>query len=104
MEFEKLFSNLIKQTVREELAAGVSNTPELITIEETCEFLGVGRLVVDELFAEHETNGFPAIKLGSRTHKVDKTRLVAWLNNGGLNTEQRDDTETVPFGIVRKTA
>ena len=100
MQIEQALKDLIRQTVNEALASGVENTPELVTLEEAAKFCGCGVDTVRDLFNEREANGFPGIVLGAKTHRVDKVRLRAWLNNGGLGATRSDGTTNVPFLFV----
>jgi len=78
---------IIKQIVREEVAACVGafgTEPELITLEEAAKLCSCGPDTIRDLFGESATNGFPAVVLGKKTHRVDKRRLAAWLAAGGL--------------------
>lgn len=59
--------------------------PELISVEETTDICGVGRSVIDSLIQNSPANGFPVVRLSPKVIKVDKVRLFAWLNQGGLN-------------------
>ena len=97
MQIEQAFKDFIRQTVNEALASGVENTPELITLEEAAKFCGCGVDTVRDLFSEREVNGFPGIVLGAKTHRVDKTRLRAWLNNGGLGARSDEPANVTPF-------
>lgn len=78
---------LIRKTVREELESWVNSAPaepELISIKEAAKICSCSRSVMDALVQNAETNGFPAVRLGSRTIVIDKRRLNSWFQNGGL--------------------
>lgn len=79
--------DVIRNMIREELAAWVGSAPqepELISVVEAAKLCGVAKSVIERLVAEAATNGFPAIRLGARTIKIDKRRLNHWFQNGGL--------------------
>jgi len=77
----------IRQLIREELASWVNTVPaepELIDIKEAAKICGCARSVIDALVHEADKNGFPSVRLGARTIKIDKRRLQGWFQNGGL--------------------
>jgi predicted DNA-binding transcriptional regulator AlpA len=91
MDLNDAIRELVKKTVEEMGLSGSSPPVELITIEETCEICGCKNSVISELIQEADKNGFPVVKLGARTIRVDKNRLNTWLRSGGLNGEHNED-------------
>jgi hypothetical protein len=88
---------IIKQIVRDELAAsgGVSPEPELIDIDAAAEICSCGKDTIQDLFKESHLNGFPAVVLGKKTYRVDKRRLAAWLAAGGLQQNITNESANV---------
>jgi hypothetical protein len=89
---------IIKQIVRDELASSVGAfppEPELIELQEAADICNCGPDTIRDLFKESHLNGFPAVVLGKKTHRVDKRRLALWLASGGLTqnftNESADD-------------
>lgn len=87
-KFEATFRDLVNEILNERLN-GISMEPELITVKEFCDLYGVDKSTVHALIHERATNGFPAIVLGPRTIKIDKTRLGRWFAYGGLTNGNR---------------
>ncbi len=82
-----IIEEIIKDIVRSELAELQTlppAEPELITINEACTLCGCNRTVIDELVHGSPANGFPAVRLGSKTIRIDKRRLSTWFRTGGL--------------------
>lgn len=72
----------IREIVRDEIAnLVVSPDPELLTPDEAAKFLGIGKAAVLSLV---DVEGFPAVRLGSKTIRIDKRRLNAWIASGGV--------------------
>jgi len=80
----------IKQIVDECLAEhhlGSNVEPELITPETAAEICGVGKDTILDLVRESATNGFPSVRLSSRTIRIDKRRLPGWFASGGIGVK-----------------
>lgn len=90
-QFEQIFTNKIREVVLDVLKDVRTSEPDLITIEATCKFCKVGDTVINGLIHDAATNGFPVVHLGKRTILVDRTRLIPWLNAGGLAVKQTDE-------------
>ena len=84
-DFEQTMKDFIRQTVRECLASAPMPEPELISIDKAAKICTVSKQVINDLIAESLGNGFPSIRLGVRTIKIDKRRLAKWLEAGGLS-------------------
>jgi hypothetical protein len=86
-ELTNVLRTLIRETVAEMLPqmAVPAGDPELITIADVTAMIGVDESVVHSLIKDKDTNGFPAIRLGQRTIRIDKHRLIRWLDQGGLD-------------------
>lgn len=82
MELESAIRNI----VREELAGLTIGTlsPELISPEAAAEICGCGKDTILDLVRNSPANGFPCVRLSTRTIKIDKARLSAWFAAGGL--------------------
>jgi hypothetical protein len=96
---------IIKQIVRDELAAGVGASPpdpELIEIKEAAKICGCGVDTIQDLFRESHLNGFPAVVLGKKTYRVDRRRLAAWLATGGLREQISNENESANVLPMRK--
>jgi hypothetical protein len=89
-ELEKLIKDLVKETITE-LGVGASPPVELITIEDACGICGCDKSVLMPLIQEPEASGFPSVRLGARTIRIDRNRLYAWLHSGGLNGKHHED-------------
>ena len=78
----------IREIVRQEIAGlqlSTAGDPELIKITEAAELCGVNRCIIDALVKESPANGFPAVRVGSQTVRIDKRRLNGWVERGGLS-------------------
>lgn len=78
----------IREIIREEIAVlqlSTAGDPELIKITEAAELCGVNRCVIDALVKESPANGFPAVRVGGKTIRIDKRRLNGWVAKGGLS-------------------
>jgi hypothetical protein len=94
--FEKEFNAFIRGIVREEVAARTEPPPiDLISIKETAALCSVGRDVIDDLARDAAANGFPAVRLGERNVRIDRTRLRSWLASGGLDAVKVEDHDNV---------
>lgn len=92
MQFEKVFIEMIRGVVRDEIAAASMHVEiDLISIEQAMKVCGTGRQVIDDLIHDAETNGFPSVVLGARTTKIDRNRLGVWLASGGLKPAKAED-------------
>jgi hypothetical protein len=92
MDLNDAVKELVKKTVEEMGLSGISPQVELITIEEVCKICGnCDKSVINGLIQEADKNGFPVVKLGTRTIRVDRHRLNTWLRSGGLNGEHNED-------------
>lgn len=83
-------NQIIRQIVDERLAEhrlGSNAEPELITPETAAEICGVGKDTILALVQESATNGFPSVRLSSRTIRIDKRRLASWFASGGLGVK-----------------
>jgi hypothetical protein len=89
-ELEKLIRDLVKETVAE-LGVGAPQPVELIKIEEASQICDVDKSVINSLIQDSESNGFPVIRLSTRTIRIDRHRLYAWLHSGGLNGTRKED-------------
>lgn len=88
----------IREIVREELAAATAVSPVeivLIAVKDAADLLGVDAQAVRDLCSESETNGFPAVVLGTRTTKIDKRRLARWIESGGLKSAKIETSGNV---------
>jgi predicted DNA-binding transcriptional regulator AlpA len=87
-EVENALKQMIREAVHELMPeAAPPREPELITIDAVAEMCGCDKSVIDGLIKDKDRNGFPAIRLGQRTIRIDKQRLYVWLNQGGLNSD-----------------
>lgn len=96
---------IIKLIVREEVSACVGafgTEPELIEIKEAADICSCGEDTIRDLFNESAANGFPAVVLGKKTHRVDKRRLAAWLAAGGLTQNFTNENESANVLPMRK--
>jgi predicted DNA-binding transcriptional regulator AlpA len=84
-ELEKAIINLIDARIAEKLGDLPIQKPDLITIEDAAEICSVHRSVIDSLVKDRKTNGFPAVKFGERSIKIDRNRLYLWIGSGGLS-------------------
>jgi predicted DNA-binding transcriptional regulator AlpA len=86
MSIEHTLKQMIRDTVLELMPDNApSRDPKLITIADVTSMIGVDESVVHSLIKDKDTNGFPAIRLGQRTIRIDKHRLIRWLDQGGLD-------------------
>lgn len=97
MQFDNFIREMIRDAVREELAAVRPPDPEMISIAETATRCGVGRAVIDDLVKDAETNGFPAVKFGPKSIQIDYTRLRSWIAAGGLIETKTEPANVTPF-------
>lgn len=83
---EQALRQMIRQIVLEEISsAGSLSPPDLISLEEAGLMCGgLGRAVMLDLVHGADETGFPAVVLGPKTFKVDRSRLIPWLHAGGL--------------------
>ncbi len=94
-----ILTTAIRDIVREEIAAaGVGSSslfdPVLITVRDVVELVNennagdrIGRSVIDDLIKNAGQNGFPVVRLGAKTIRIDKMRLNRWLASGGLGVK-----------------
>lgn len=87
MEIEEVIRNIVRDEIAEYVGANVSD-PVLIGVNDAAAICGVHRSVIDEIIKESADNGFPSIRLGARTTKIDKARLNRWLATGGLGVKE----------------
>lgn len=82
MELESVIRNI----VRDELAgiSAVRPEPVLITPEQAAELCSVGKDTIFALVQGSPSNGFPCVRLSTRTIRIDKVRLAAWFAAGGV--------------------
>lgn len=86
MNLDTVLRDIVREVIREELASStVPDKIELIPIKAAAEMCGVGRQVIDDL-VKNEASGFPFVRLGPKSTMVDRTRLAAWIRNGGLKS------------------
>ena len=80
---------LVRSIVRDEIAAAhaAPADPVLISIDEAAKIFGCGDSVINELIKDSATNGFPSIRLSTKTVRIDKARLNKWINAGGLGVK-----------------
>lgn len=93
-----IIDKVIREIVREELAAAAAVSPveiELIAVKDAADLLGIDVQAVRDLCSESETNGFPAVVLGTRTCRIDKRRLARWIESGGLKPAKVEDNGNV---------
>ena len=77
----------IRQLIREELASwagSVPAEPELITVDEAAKICECAKSAIYDLVDQAPANGFPSVRLGTRTIRIDKRRLSNWIQAGGL--------------------
>lgn len=86
MAAEQLLTlELIRLLIQEQLERlQPPGIPELLTIQETAELCRCDKSLILELVNDPASD-FPAIRLGPRTIRVDKVRLLKWLAKGGKN-------------------
>ena len=93
---------LIRETIAEILTETPQSEPELVTIADVTGIIGCDESVVHALIAKKDATGFPAIRLGQRTIRIDKQRLIAWLNKGGLDSNGSSErSKVVSIGDLR---
>ncbi len=85
MDIELTIRNIVRDELAKAAAAG--HEPEMITVAEAIRVLGIGRSKVYRLVDESPANGFPAVRLGTRTIRIDKRRLHPWIASGGLGVK-----------------
>lgn len=81
-------NQIIRDIVREEIsqhAADLSSEPVLITPDDAAKLCGVNKQTVLDLHDQRDANGFPSVRLGKRTIRIDKRRLNQWFATGGLS-------------------
>lgn len=85
MAIDQSLTDIIRSLIREEIAAAAppSEQPDLITIEDAAAICGCDRHTIMSIVHNRQAQ-FPAIRLGPRTFRVDRTRLYRWLASGGL--------------------
>lgn len=87
MDLNQAIREIVREVLEERIDA-LRTEPEMIGSDEARKFLGgekpLDKSVFIDLVRNRERNGFPAVVLGPRTIKVDKTRLKPWTANGGL--------------------
>lgn len=87
-KLDDTLQELIDERISEALKEVNPQALELITIDAAAEICGgdkpLDRSVMVGLIDATETTGFPAIRLGPRTIRIDKKRLIQWLQSGGL--------------------
>lgn len=81
-----MIEDLIKDIVRQEIAVlgNGYGDPVLISIDEAATICGCDKSVISELVKAAPSNGFPSVRLGARTIRIDKRRLNVWFAGGGL--------------------
>lgn len=80
----------IREIVRQEIAGLCQSPgdPELISVDKAAELCdNVDKSVILALHHDRHANGFPSVKLGPKTIKIDKRRLAAWFASGGLGVK-----------------
>jgi len=80
----------IRDIIREEIAGlqlSTTGDPELIKIADAAKLCDVDRSVIDALVKESPANGFPAVRVGGKTVRIDKRRLNGWVERGGLTCQ-----------------
>lgn len=84
-----MIEEIIKDIVRQEIAALGQNAsdPVLISVDEAAAICGCDKSVIHELVKAAPSNGFPSVRLGARTIRIDKRRLSVWFAGGGLGAE-----------------
>ena len=81
-----MIEEIIQDIVRKEIAAlgQGSGDPVLISVDEAATICGCDKSVIHELVKAAPMNGFPSVRLGARTIRIDKRRLNVWFAGGGL--------------------
>lgn len=94
---EQAIRDAIRETVLDVLSehALPSTDPELITMDAAAVLCGCDVSVIQTLERAKDSNGFPAIRLGQRTIRIDKQRLIRWLHAGGKAVKSSEILE--PF-------
>lgn len=101
---ETALKEFIRETIAEELSKAAATEPDLISLDEAAETCGCSKDVIEGLIGKADENGFPVIRLGQRTVKVDRTRLVPWLNAGGLRSRSGGDSKVRSMADWRDAA
>ena len=106
MSIENELKQMIRATVLEVLSeSGSPSEPDLISLEEARLVCGdLGKDAILDLVHNPADTGFPAVILGPRTIKVDRTRLVPWLHGGGLVKRRKQSSNVVEIGDRRSAA
>jgi hypothetical protein len=78
---EAVLQEMVRQTIAEQYAP--PQMPEFITVQEAADLCACDRSVISSLI-QNPSSGFPAIRLSKRVIKIDKCRLIRWLESGGL--------------------
>lgn len=92
MDIENAIKTLVKETVMEVLAHAPSVEPDLITVEQVADICDCDKSVIHALVHDAEANGFPVVRLGKKTLRVDRQRLNLWMRSGGLNGSDQKDS------------
>ncbi len=78
----------IAREVYAELSGGLPvPDPELITVAQFIKSYGVSKDAAYKLAEDAPANGFPAVRLGPGTIRIDKRRLNQWIATGGLGAK-----------------
>lgn len=81
----------IDEIIEEKIAERLSQVrlpvqePELIKLDAAREICKTSNDVIQFLFKDRLNNGFPGVRLGAKTFRVDRHRLYSWIRRGGLD-------------------
>lgn len=79
----------IAQAIDQAVAQRVAETPaapEFCMVADIVKEYKISRETIDALVHGSPSNGFPAVRLGPKTIRIDRRRFYTWLNAGGLAT------------------
>ena len=85
MKLEQAIEELVNRALTDKLLSIVPEAPELCRIADIVDETKVDRATIDALVHGSPDNGFPAIRLGPKTIRIDRRRFYTWLNAGGLS-------------------
>jgi len=83
MDIEAHIRDIVRQEIAE-LQIDAAGDPELIKVTEAAKLCDLSPSVIYALIKEAPQNGFPVVRLGSQTVRIDKRRLNKWFERGGV--------------------